>query len=474
MPELSDLLRQRLALGESANGHPDADTLTAYTEKLLSSPEWKRVLEHVALCSQCREVIALSVEAASPTPEVAVIQLPSKGKRRIWAPVFGLAASAAAMAVIAVLIVKQPSASAPTLSQDPKPEVAVPAATPAMVSSQAPVSSIPVPEAPARSGPIGEAASRVRQAERRPIQGTLLADRSMSPAPPVIVSANQSNVRAIAESVETKPRHDYLNSNLFKAQDTFSPSQDAPVEIANSSGPRGASPQVGNGFLGNNQLSVADLPQGTSGSKVITTWRPNPGSAGHRLPILVGDIKHRVVELMGKRPPAALYALSTNTMSGPEFNPARDKTQSTEVASLKENSGKDSDSLGGSQAFTSRALSGGARGTVDTRPQTAWAVGDGRLLRTNETGAWVAGYTGSESIEFSAVTFHGSDVWAGGHRAAVVHSRDGGVTWERVHLGDSAAGNVSAISAVGPNLQVITSENQTWSSQDGGKTWTQN
>ena len=45
--------------------------------------------------------------------------------------------------------------------------------------------------------------------------------------------------------------------------------------------------------------------------------------------------------------------------------------------------------------------------------------------------------------------------------------------WENVKLGDSASGTIVSIVASGLSVQVKTSDNQTWSSSDAGKTWTQ-
>ena len=62
MPELPNLLRQRLAATQTGEtqAHPDADTLTAYMEQSLPPAESKTVVAHLALCEPCREVVALS------------------------------------------------------------------------------------------------------------------------------------------------------------------------------------------------------------------------------------------------------------------------------------------------------------------------------------------------------------------------------------------------------------------------------
>jgi photosystem II stability/assembly factor-like uncharacterized protein len=69
------------------------------------------------------------------------------------------------------------------------------------------------------------------------------------------------------------------------------------------------------------------------------------------------------------------------------------------------------------------------------------------------------------------VTARGNDVWAGGSNASIIHSRDGGQTWETVRLGEAATGNIVSIMAGTLNVQVKTSDNQLWSSTDAGKTW---
>src|SRR5215470_12943555 len=103
MPELSNLLRQRLAAraasGEEVrtngpvNGagmanstpeaevHPDADILTAYVERLLPAQERSRVVEHLSACSQCREVVMLSLPESSPASGAAEMPAPAP---RLW------------------------------------------------------------------------------------------------------------------------------------------------------------------------------------------------------------------------------------------------------------------------------------------------------------------------------------------------------------------------------------------------------
>src|SRR5262249_10394946 len=106
MPELSQIVRQRLASRGAAGDHPDADTLTAYTEHLLSAAERLRVLEHVAACANCREIVALSLPEALESLPAPAVAASRRGWR--WKPALGLAAALATLAVVTTVVLELP------------------------------------------------------------------------------------------------------------------------------------------------------------------------------------------------------------------------------------------------------------------------------------------------------------------------------------------------------------------------------
>ncbi|MFZ1053229.1 MAG: zf-HC2 domain-containing protein, partial [Candidatus Sulfotelmatobacter sp.] len=53
-------LQERPATAES---HPDADLLTAFAEQSLDGRERALVMEHLAACGDCRDVVALALPA---------------------------------------------------------------------------------------------------------------------------------------------------------------------------------------------------------------------------------------------------------------------------------------------------------------------------------------------------------------------------------------------------------------------------
>src|ERR1051326_6962626 len=114
MSELSNLLRQRLGVQNIAenNGavvHPDADTLTAYSEQLLPAPERQQVLNHLIACAECREVLALSqIEAPAAGGQTVLKPAPVSLWRRLLSPTFAVAGVIAGSALIAVLVLQAP------------------------------------------------------------------------------------------------------------------------------------------------------------------------------------------------------------------------------------------------------------------------------------------------------------------------------------------------------------------------------
>jgi len=85
MPNVPNIVRARLKAVSSVDrpdaAHPDANVLTAFAERSLAAPERDLVLEHVARCGECREVLALALPA---TEELQVVLQPSPAGARRW------------------------------------------------------------------------------------------------------------------------------------------------------------------------------------------------------------------------------------------------------------------------------------------------------------------------------------------------------------------------------------------------------
>jgi photosystem II stability/assembly factor-like uncharacterized protein len=143
------------------------------------------------------------------------------------------------------------------------------------------------------------------------------------------------------------------------------------------------------------------------------------------------------------------------------------KNQTAEAKAAPEKA--EAGSLAASDALSPGALSAPAFRSREST-ETSWKVVGGKLIKSAGQSQWEEAYPGA-GFEFSIVTARGNDVWAGGSHASIIHSRDGGQTWETVRLGEAATGTIVSIMAGTLNVQVKTSDNQLWSSTDAGKTW---
>src|ERR1700757_4054503 len=101
MQNVPNIVRERLKVATPVS-HPDADTLTAFSERLLPEAERATVLEHLAQCGECREVVALAL----PENESSQPVFGSSGSRWFAWPTLRWAFVAAGVAIVAVGVVK--------------------------------------------------------------------------------------------------------------------------------------------------------------------------------------------------------------------------------------------------------------------------------------------------------------------------------------------------------------------------------
>jgi hypothetical protein len=531
MPELSSLLRQRLQAGEAARlQHPDADTLTAYVEQLLPLSERKLVLEHISVCSDCREIVFLAVpenavvagpEALVPealVPDAAATAIPAH-RRWFLTPGFGLAASIAAMAAAITLVIEIPHRNQPL----------TPSAAPVRVEDK--LSKVEAPRLPQPESQTNQAASNVAESSpAAPLSqpstsraaGNTESTRANSLQPRDIrvpeqnrtlagagVTANKSGmagrdsharlspeitnqvaaakgdqisgaaigglteVTAAAPVLEARAaEHDYLNAQRF-AKDSGNSLNGAAGQADLPSAPSPSS----NGLAyakqstllsgnwqqpGNAYLAIPETkPQASQGTLTFTPQPPEHQS-----------LLSKIVEV-GKRPiKRAEPALQSRNVTGfAMFNNGLTVQHSDPVIAANSAEKANSSSLASSPAFTARGFGSSRKSFIAGAAPYRWKIAQGKLLKSADSAIWIDAYSATDGIEFSAVTANGSQIWAGGNRGQLVHSRDGGTTWEKSALGDATVGNIVSIEIEGLNVHVVTAPSQGWSSLDGGKTW---
>jgi hypothetical protein len=107
-------LTSRLAQRQLRAGtHPDADLLAAFREKTLGTLESSRVLAHLGICAECREVVALASAGAAEIAETAH----KTGRRLGWWHLRWVAALAAACMVTLLVWLKTEAVNNPTVGK---------------------------------------------------------------------------------------------------------------------------------------------------------------------------------------------------------------------------------------------------------------------------------------------------------------------------------------------------------------------
>ena len=85
--------------------HPNAESLNAFVEQVLTEPERLRILSHIASCNRCRQVIFLAQEAASREETPALAMAPAFRPAMLWTSWRFAWVPAAAMAAIVTLAI---------------------------------------------------------------------------------------------------------------------------------------------------------------------------------------------------------------------------------------------------------------------------------------------------------------------------------------------------------------------------------
>jgi hypothetical protein len=483
MPELPNLLRQRLAGTETGEtqAHPDADTLTAYMEQSLPAVESKTVIAHLAVCEPCREVVVLS-QAVMTRPETQTVLAPAPVPRwrKLFTPVFGAAAAVAAMAVIAVMVFQLPQKNPQQASSGVTANS--PASQPAQETQHAKATSVvdqtapesktaaPTQQADQRvTSPASDLAAPAKETEARlEDSGRARAAKKLASAAPGTAATQSANAPVLTAAL---PKKDYVNTNFFNSNGA----DKIALDSQGNNLPAAPQPQPGAtntifNTANNKTMIFADLPANAAGKSTVRLLTPPPPP--EHLGCTVCKIVQSTAHTLGFRSPVRTPALragalSSSALGGPGmFSGAIEKNQPAEISAAPARD--DTSSLAASSALSAGAM---AYAPADSTTST-WKIVNGKLMKSGGQAEWEDAYPiAGSTMEFSFVNARGNDVWAGGSHASLIHSRDGGQTWETLKLGDNASGTIVSIIAGTMSVQVKTSDNQTWASTDGGKSW---
>jgi hypothetical protein len=471
MPELSNSVRQRLGARPVPPIHPDADTLTAYVEQMLPTGERSQVVEHLAACPACREVVFISSSVPN-LPEKTMIQgMPAPS--RFWTFGFRWAGALAVLAIAVALVIERPRQKTPS-AQTPAATLAV---TPHADSANTQKAAEPVQLENASSALTTSEAAANRSVPQPPntrpsaTSGAQsdLSRVSRTSVPPMPRPDNAARNEALDDKEAKGALRSTSVSTVGLIQESHTPPTPAPAQkkgFVNSNLIFAADEH----YLGNYKDAVqekakADAERAKKEQVVFASGPQNPELDANtrksflRKALPLGAIAAGVVKLanMGAPPasdaPAGERAGGASTFAAPVRPLISPRSVTGTATAITHDS-----------AETRRAK------TASSEP-LHWRVQDGKLVNSADLNQWHEAYPQSDQIEFKVVQAQGHDVWAGGTNGTLVHSWDGGVDWQKFNVGDAASGDIEKISLSGGDVQVKTSNGQHFISRDGGKTW---
>ncbi len=501
MPDVPKIVLERLNAAAPAIIHPDADLLTAFAEQSLPAPERANVLDHLARCSDCREIIALAL----PATEVVAATAPARDRWLTW-PALRWGLAAAGVVLIAALgVLQYRRGSAPSMmaykSQSPgaalpDSRTSVPAAPPAesqdkTVATPLPAYSANLPaEQLSSAKPMPTAAHTVREG----IAGV--------PGVNPEVAREQASTRN--QLADSWLQADAIPPGIIKAK------LPAPLPAPGQIGgyvvdPSGAAvPNARITIIPSGSGATAAAVTNSKGAWLIAglptgTYKAQAEAPGFKTAFL--DLNYDA-----SQPSKYSFTLGPGSLSETvevSGAPAQTDIISTSSTITSREVGRNPANEGNLAQLTS--LSPGAS---TTGPLPRWTISaTGRLQRSfdqgktwrnvdiNTNSASSASLEGVDNMSrakekyadkkaltpqasdpiFRAVAAAGAEVWAGGSGAALYHSLDAGHSWVRVQ--PSSEGSIligDIVSLDFPDAQhgtITTSTPEVWTTSDAGQTW---
>jgi len=449
--EIPKIARARLEQQSAGAGsHPDADQMTAFVERSLGAREREQVLEHLARCAGCREVVAVTL----PSPPEEATRATQPAREFQW---FGWQslrwAAVAATFVIAVSLIFQTYQKAPETSSRETAEnrpVAALAAT--EVAKQA---------APARADetqPRQEATAAKEKAPSAPSSSTVAVrdqETEVARGPSKLDSVTHAKTGQKSGELVAGGRGGAIGGGIARGRmdDSKKLGSEGKMKV-----------ETGGGTL-------AVKPAAPAPAMAAESKRGPAAPAAQQQ--VVG-----LAQQVPPSPPAAREELQRQAVAEPASRAAADQTEAAKVTSQNEIVAVESVEKDANKRARNAAAPAGAfaepRKLSVAAATLRWVLtAEGHVQRSMDNGSTWKSVKLDNRIHFRAVAAAGSEVWAGGEGGALYHSSDSGEHWTRVSLPAELASD-TIVRVEFPDAKhgtLATSSGETWATSNGGATW---
>jgi len=412
MDQLPKIVQRGLRETAKPAVHPDPDLLTAFAEKSLNDRERSEVLQHLADCADCRDVLALAI------PENETEPLPGL-ERSSWLtwPMLRWGALAACVVVVGAAVtlhydgwqgersVAEKSNAAPATAvvesnspTQPAPELAAKIASPS-------------PVVPHRDL-AGVAGNFAKQTEKKSLNsGVVPGGMTSSTGSARDASANQPAAPAPAPAA--KPAE----------PEQLAKTRNDELDYAARASNQAVTVEGG---------AVSPMEQKAANSEVKAKDESNKNEL------------HKEAQAAGAVA-GALQDRKADSLSA--------VTQTVEVTA-------------GAAAKRAKVKANSPRWTISP---------EGSLQRSFDSGKNWQTIPVASGVVFRVLSANDSDIWAGGTAGALYHSSDGGGHWTQVKPtadGKSLTSDIVALEFSDANHgSLTTSDHEIWITADSGETW---
>ncbi|HYM06013.1 MAG TPA: YCF48-related protein [Terriglobales bacterium] len=446
MEQLPKIVQRRLQGAEKPGDHPDPNLLAAFAEKSLNDRERSLLLQHLAECAGCRDVVALAI----PETDAMPAPLPGAGGARwlSW-PVLRWGALAACVVVVSAAVTLHYGRR-----QGAEPAEKPPAAADATVADSKVLK--PGEELAAKLPP----ASPIQSDREFVVAGNLAKQRGQS----MIAGNVASRAGVPAPQRLEQNEKDQLNGNRLDSRAAVKSSDQpsAPALVAAAPAPLPAGRTVAAAPVAEARNRAADYVP-----KTMTETVTVEGAATAELETAqTAERKKKEKDESSSEESQEQEAQKLKAQKKAQAAPA--------AADAMAVGGRAADALSAGVAQTT--LGDYAKRARPGQVATRWTLSDdGALQHSFDSGKTWQTIQVANNLVLRALAVDDSDIWVGGAAGALYHSSDAGRHWIQVIPEDDGKPLTSDIVTLEfsdpKHGKLTTATRETWTTDDAGGTW---